>query len=132
MKLKYKLITLGLGMLIGIQAHAEPWCYGGTIVTVANVDWNGTTNEVMSGGTSWPWSVSDAGSVSKVYTGPYTLTNSLEGYELSMGVSFSCEKCYSMPIYQRVKELRQVRPLPGTEGTLLYQREVKRQRNITN
>lgn len=156
MKLKHKLMTVGLGMVIGVQANAVPWCHRGTIVTVANVNWSGATNVAMSsgipvppghsdperyqvfhsthnfcsaysggGGPSWPWPVPGSGSVRTVTTGPFILTNTVNNYELNMGVSFSCDKCYSLPPYQQVHELQHARALPGTEGTEEYQKRVR-------
>lgn len=156
MKLRNKLMTVGFGMVIGFQAYAVPWCHQGSIVTVANVTWNGTTTTAMSsgipvppsvtdperyqvfhsthnfcntysggGGPSWPWNVPGAGSVRTVTTSPFILTNTVNNYELNMGVGFSCQKCYSLPPYQEIHELRLAKPLIGTEGTEEYIEKVR-------
>ena len=46
-------------MLLGFHAYAVPWCHKGTVVTVANVNWNGATNVAMSSGIPVPPNISD-------------------------------------------------------------------------
>jgi hypothetical protein len=156
MKINKKLAIIALTSIVTFQASAVPWCHRGTIVTVANVSWNGSTNVAMSsgiavppgvsdaeryqvfystnnycqayaggGGPTWGWSVPGAGSVSTFTTGPYVLTNTVNNYDLNMGVSFNCKKCYSIAPYYEHKEMKHLEPMPGTEGNAEYNEEVR-------
>jgi len=70
--------------------------------------------------------VPGSGSVSSIITGPYILTNTVNNYELSMGLSFNCEKCYSIPPLKEVIDFERVMPLPGTEGNVKYERIIEK------
>ncbi len=153
MKIKHTLLGI-LGVLAAGHAMAVPWCHRGTIVTVATVNWSGATTVANSpacgfptldpdrcavfhstnnycqtyaggGGPSWPWSVPGAGTVSTHITGPYILTNTVNNYDLSMGVSFQCKKCYSIPPFHEHHELEMVSPFPGIIGLDEYMEKVE-------
>ncbi|MCB1581616.1 MAG: hypothetical protein R3E90_15070 [Marinicella sp.] len=77
------------------------------------------------GGPIWWNNVPGAGSVNTITYAPYILTNTVNDYDLSMGVSFKCKKCYSIPPLSAVKDFRTVAPLPGTEGKAEYEEYVR-------
>ncbi len=78
------------------------------------------------GGPIFGPSVPGAGSVSSVITGPHVLTNTVNNYELSMGLSFKCEKCYSIAPYKQIFDFELAKPLPGTEGNAKYERTIEK------
>lgn len=73
------------------------------------------------GGPIWGNPVSGAGSVRTIITGPFILTNTVNNYDLSMGVSFKCEKCYTLPPYEEVRDYDFAAPMAGTEGKTQYE-----------
>ena len=73
------------------------------------------------GGPPWGNPVPGAGSVRTIITGPHILTNTVNDYALSMGVSFKCEKCYTIPPYEKLQDFELAEPLPDTEGKTLYE-----------
>ncbi len=77
------------------------------------------------GGPIWGPSVPGAGSVTTIQTAPYILTNTVNNYDLSMGVSFNCKKCYAIPPLVAIKDFKQIAPLPGTEGKEEYEEVVR-------
>lgn len=76
------------------------------------------------GGPPWGDPVPGSGSVRTIITGPNILTNTVNDYDLSMGVSFKCEKCYTIPPYEKVRDFELAEPLPDTEGKTLYETAV--------
>ncbi|MCX7545819.1 hypothetical protein [Marinicella gelatinilytica] len=78
------------------------------------------------GGPTFGPVVTGAGSVSTIITGPFTYTNTTNNYELYMGLNFECKKCYSIPPYKEIFELKIVKPLPGTEGNAEYERVIEK------
>lgn len=77
------------------------------------------------GGPIWWNNVPGAGTVNTIPYAPYILTNTVNDYDLSMGVSFKCEKCYSIPPYEVIHDFELAKPMTGTEGKLEYERKVQ-------
>lgn len=76
------------------------------------------------GGPVWGNPVPGSGTVRTITTGPYILTNTVNDYDLSMGVSFKCEKCYTTPPYEVIYDYERAEPMVGTEGKTAYETEV--------
>lgn len=77
------------------------------------------------GGPIWWNNVPGVGTVNTIPYAPYILTNTVNNYDLSMGVSFTCEKCYAIAPYEAIKDFKELAPLPGTEGKVRYERKVE-------
>ena len=121
------------GLTAATSASAVPWCHGGTIVTVADVQWNHadllyqTQNitappnvynedyylawtagsnycQSYAGGAGPNLGVPGNGSVNFVPYAPFSFTNTLS-YQLHGGLSFECEKCYAIPPMRRAREV---------------------------
>lgn len=112
------------GMIASGNAQAVPWCHGGTIVTVADVQWSHADllNETQGmtvpinvinadqylasqagnnycqtyAGGGGPGSVPGNGTVMFDAYAPYTFTNTYY-YQLQDGLEFECNKCYAVP-----------------------------------
>merc|ERR1719167_1504165 len=75
--------------------------------------WHATNNFCQKFATQPPswWSnnVPGAGTVTNVITGPWLLTNTVNDYSLSMGVSFKCKRCNAGPVLMDAAVLQPAR-----------------------
>lgn len=110
-------LVLGLGAVS--TAHAVPWCHRGHIQTVASYQLDGAalanfaaqqgitndqwaasyaahlTCQVHAGWNGPSFGVPGAGQVLGLPTAPSQLLSG-NGYSMSMGVSFDCQKCFPL------------------------------------
>lgn len=138
-----KKIKKGICSLILIiscaNTQAIPWCHGGTIVQIADVNWNQSSIEanypgilpdsipdwvvgnvnmhitfvstnnyastfIGGGGGFGDYSVSDSGDVRVIPYAPHNYITAPSLYNISEGVRFRIQKCYTIPPMTAVTE----------------------------
>jgi len=87
--------------------------------------------ETYAGGGGPRWAkfmVPGAGSVDWDIYAPSSFNTYGTTYNLNMGVSFKCEKCYAVPPYSQIHNFERFSPLAGTEGKAEYETQVEEDR----
>lgn len=129
------LLAIAIAGLTGASvaiAERPSWCAGGTVVNVADVQWNHaqllnqtqnisvppyTSNpdyyqafhaannhcQTYAGGAGPSLGVADNGSVTFEVYAPWSYLHTIN-YQLSHGLSFECNKCYAIPPLVRRRE----------------------------
>jgi hypothetical protein len=121
------LIALVLGLGAASTAQAVPWCHRGHIQSVATYHLDGPaligfaaaegisdpywaasyaahqTCQVHAGWTGPSFGVPGAGQVLGLPTAPSQLLSG-NGYSMSMGVTFRCDKCFPLKVVRAVRE----------------------------
>lgn len=125
--MKRILIALALGLAVVSTAHAVPWCHRGHISSVASYQLSGNqliafaaaegitdpiwaasyaahqTCQVHAGWNGPTFGVPGAGQVLGMPTAPPQLLTG-NGYSMSMGVTFSCEKCFPLMVVRPIRD----------------------------